>query len=97
MTPQVIRSSADAVNAWEVVVVASSLERGAGLPLDPPHRIVPELSPGCGPLGGIYTGLLSIRAEWALVVACDMPLLSAHLLRHMSRSRIGWDAVVPVV
>ncbi len=97
MIRRVIRRSADAVDASDVVVVVSSLEHGAGLPLDPPHRIVPDVSPGSGPLGGIYTGLLAIRAEWALVVACDMPLLSAPLLRHMSGARTGWDAVVPVV
>ena len=42
MTPRVIRSSADAVDDSEVVV-ASSLARAAGRPLDPPHRIVPDV------------------------------------------------------
>ena len=97
MIRRVMRRAAGAVRAFEIVVVVSSLERAAGLPLDPDHRIAVDSFPGRGPLGGIYTGLLAARTEWALVVACDMPLLSAPLLWHMSQLRVGMDAVVPMV
>ena len=97
MIRRVIRRSAEGVVAHEVIVVVSSLERAAGLPLCPTHRIVADLSPGCGPLGGIYTGLLTARTEWGLVTACDMPFLSATLLRHMSMIRVNVDVVVPAL
>ncbi len=97
MIRRVIRRSAEPVDAYEVIVVVSSLERADALPLDPQHRTVADLFPGRGPLGGIYTGLLAARTGWGLVTACDMPLLSAHLLRHMSRLRENVDVIVPVV
>lgn len=97
MIRRVIRRSAEPVDAHEVIVVVSSLERADGLPLDPAHRMVADMFPGCGPLGGIYAGLLAARTEWGLVTACDMPLLSASLLRHMSSIREGVDVVVPML
>ena len=97
MIRRVIRRSAASVDAHEVIVVVSSVERAAVLPLDPLHRIAADLFPGCGPLGGIYTGLLAARTEWGLVTACDMPFLSASLLQHMSRTRQGMDVVVPML
>jgi molybdopterin-guanine dinucleotide biosynthesis protein A len=35
----------------------------------------------CGPLGGIYTALKSSRTKCVLFLACDMPFLTAELLR----------------
>ncbi|MBE0541022.1 MAG: molybdenum cofactor guanylyltransferase [Verrucomicrobia bacterium] len=35
----------------------------------------------CGPLGGIYTALASTKAEAVLFLACDMPFVTAELLR----------------
>ena len=37
----------------------------------------------CGPLSGIYTALQSSRAEAELFLACDMPFLSAALVRRI--------------
>lgn len=57
-----------------------------------------------GPLGGIATALSTLEG-WAIVVACDMPLLNPTLLRYLmsvaatvdERGSEQWDAVVPVV
>ena len=94
---RVIRRAGDAVGGNEVIVVAGDAERGRELPLDAEHRVAVDLLPERGTLGGIYTGLEAVQNEWALVVACDMPFLSAPLLRYMVGLREGVDAVVPVI
>ena len=94
---RVIQRAVNAVSAEDVVVVVADTERAAALPLDAEHRTAVDVFPDCGSLGGIYTGLDAARTEWALVVACDMPFLSAPLLGHMGGLREGADAVVPLL
>ena len=64
-------------------------------PLPPELRVVTDLLPGRGSLGGIYTGLKLARTEYILAVACDMPFLSLPLLRHLLELSPGYDIVVP--
>jgi molybdopterin-guanine dinucleotide biosynthesis protein A len=45
------------------------------------HPVYPDKVPSCGPLGGIYTALSVATTDWNLVVACDMPGISASALR----------------
>lgn len=60
-----------------------------------PARLVGDRYPDGGALGGIITGLEAARADYALVVACDMPLLSAPLLRAMLARPRDYDVLVP--
>ena len=39
--------------------------------------------PHCGPLSGIYTALRTSRAEFELILACDMPLVPVTLLEKL--------------
>lgn len=49
----------------------------------PGFTAVPDQRPGCGPLGGIVTGLEACRCDALLAVACDMPLFQAGLARYL--------------
>lgn len=64
--------------------------------------MVSDKYPGLGPLAGIQVGLQAAVAEWNLVVACDMPLVTAEAGQWMLQVAIGTehpdiDAVVPVI
>lgn len=61
----------------------------------PGLRVAPDLIPDAGPLGGIYTAILAASPGCALVVACDMPFLTAALLSRLVAECAGVDAVVP--
>lgn len=49
--------------------------------------ILPDAQAGKGPLGGLVSALSCCRAEWALIVAVDMPHLSSATLRKLIASR----------
>jgi molybdenum cofactor guanylyltransferase len=61
----------------------------------PNLKIVRDIYPGKGSLGGIYTGLVSSKSYFNFVVGCDMPFLNLDLLRYMMNISEHADAVVP--
>ena len=81
----------------EIVVVVNTAERGERLPLPPGGRIAVDMYPDSGSLGGIFTGISAIGREWGVVVACDMPFVSAELMGHMLGLREGQDLVAPML
>jgi molybdopterin-guanine dinucleotide biosynthesis protein A len=56
---------------------------------------VPDIYPGRGALGGIYTGLTAAKSQYSLVVAADMPFLNPDLLQHLVSVAPGFDVVMP--
>jgi molybdopterin-guanine dinucleotide biosynthesis protein A len=61
-------------------------------------RYVADLVPGCGPLGGLHAALSEAQARVVVIVACDMPFVSAPLIRHLLAIAAGPDmpdVVVP--
>ena len=60
----------------------------------------PDMLPGKGPLGGIYTAITHSTHTITLVLACDMPLVSTALLAYMlalHTAEPGYDVIVPRV
>ena len=58
---------------------------------------VPDVYPGKGALGGIYTGLSASDSQHSLVVAADMPFLNPDLLQYLVGVAPGFDVVMPRV
>ena len=63
--------------------------------LDLNLRLVADLWPGKGALGGIYTGLFHASHSHAFVAACDMPLLNKALINRLTTLSPGYDIVIP--
>ncbi len=59
-----------------------------------PLEAVNDQRPGHGSLGGIYTALVASGAP-VLVLACDLPFLTAPFLAHLLAAAPEADAVVP--
>src|SRR6266511_1942731 len=60
----------------------------------PDLHTIPDVRPGCGSLGGIYTAV-SAGAEPVLCVAWDMPFVPEGLLRALIDGAGNYDAFLP--
>ena len=61
-------------------------------------EILADEFPGCGPLGGIATALRRCKSERVLVLAVDMPAMTARFLRTLlEQSEFRATGIVPAV
>jgi molybdenum cofactor guanylyltransferase len=79
--------------ADDVLVVANEQVRYASFGA----RVVPDLHPQIGALGGIQAAISWSAHEHCLVVACDMPFLSLPLLGRMASEPRDYDVLVPLI
>ena len=63
-------------------------------PLDIDARVVRDLVPDCGSLGGIYTGLTQATTPYIFAVACDMPFLNQAVITQFTNRRDTADIVM---
>lgn len=60
-------------------------------------KLVSDIIPGQGVLGGLYTSLLAAKNDAVAVIACDMPFVNTTLLTHERNLMLGGccDVVIP--
>ena len=80
-----------APSAGEVIVVTNSPQAHA----HPAARLVGDLLPGMGSLGGIYSGLMAATTQYSLVVGCDMPFLNPKVIAYLASLAPGVDVIMP--
>ena len=57
-------------------------------------RLVADIVPGCGPLGGLHAALTEMRSDRLLLVACDMPYVDGRFAEYLLS--LAGDAAVVV-
>jgi len=78
--------------ADEIIVTTNRPEAYSFLEL----RLIPDLKPGRGALGGLYTAIASATHPSVAVVACDMPFASATFIETASRLLVEEEADVVI-
>ena len=79
----------------EIIIVTAEKRDFPQLKGQTKIKIVSDIYPGKGSLGGIYTGLVASETQYNIVVAADMPFLNQPLLRYMLEVSDGFDFVLP--
>ncbi|MCZ8522869.1 MULTISPECIES: molybdenum cofactor guanylyltransferase [Paenibacillus] len=76
---------------------AAALESGGDKDWPVTVRIVPDLVPARGPLGGLHSALHTAKSDLLWVVGCDMPLISSRAAGELVKilRRTGAAAAVP--
>ena len=80
-----------------IIIVTAHERTFAPVAKHPKIKMVSDIFPGQGSLGGIYTGLVASSSFYNLIVAADMPFLNEPLLRYMIEAADGFDFVLPRV
>lgn len=63
---------------------------------DPRLKTTTDVYPNWGALGGVHGALDACAAEWAFVIACDLPFVSKEMISSLLKVKEGSDAVAPV-
>jgi len=59
-------------------------------------RIIKDVIPGKGAIGGLYTALVEAKYEFVAVVACDMPFVNMDLLKKAYEVLLEYHADVAI-
>jgi molybdopterin-guanine dinucleotide biosynthesis protein A len=84
------RISAELFSVCKSVRVVGAVEPSEG------WTVVPDVYGEWGALGGLHAALYACRAEWAGVVACDLPFVTGELFGRLADLSKNFEAVVPV-
>ncbi len=81
----------EAVGTGEVFIVANDAELYTPLGV----RVVADRVSGAGALGGLITGVAESAAPRTIVLACDLPFVTAAFAGFLAEECRGWDVALP--
>lgn len=67
-----------------------------GRAIESPFPSLPDVYPQWGALGGLHAAIAACTREWAIVVACDLPFVTAALFTQLATMCMDHEAVVPL-
>lgn len=74
-----------------IMIVANNSDYGyLGVP------VFPDAIKDCGPMGGIYTGLIHSETEKNIVLSCDLPFVTMGVLNDIIKATGECEITVPV-
>ncbi|MDE4908950.1 molybdenum cofactor guanylyltransferase [Methanogenium marinum] len=79
----------------EVIIVARDSEQCGRFSSIAGVRVVPDLYPGRGPVGGIHAGVCEAEGDLVFAVACDMPCVSGAVVEYLFHVAEGFGAAIP--
>jgi len=59
-------------------------------------RCVSDIRKEIGPMGGLHAGVIEVRGDLVVVVACDMPCINPRVIEHLFSFMDDYDAVIPL-
>jgi molybdopterin-guanine dinucleotide biosynthesis protein A len=84
--------------AKELLAVTDSVtligKNSAKLQLNLPSA--PDAYPNWGALGGVHAALSASESPWSIIVACDLPFVTAGLFARLAALRDDFEAVAPI-
>lgn len=60
------------------------------------YPVVRDITPGCGPIGGIFSALTRSETLHNLVIPSDTPLITPEIYRFLISHQAAFDVIVPV-
>lgn len=79
----------------EILIITNNVRQFNHLTNNRLIKVVKDIIPDKGSLGGLYSGLVSSKNEYSFVVACDMPFLNVELIKYMKNSCDKFDVITP--
>jgi molybdopterin-guanine dinucleotide biosynthesis protein A len=85
-----IAKELSAITHLVTVVGKDSARAGLSLPG------APDIHERWGALGGVHAALSACCADWAAIVACDLPYVTGELFTRLANLRDNFEAVAPI-
>lgn len=75
----------------EIIIVTNQKELFSNFD----SKILNDLLPNKGVVGGLYTGLFFSNYTYSFCVACDMPFIKKSLVQYLIKNKEDYDVIVP--